>query len=121
MGVTGFQPCALPTSRPQDPVSGDVGESDTDGFLWLRGRKKDMIVLADGLKVYPTDIEDVLAADPRVQAASSPQRPEIATIVGLEPPGEAIHVHAVFLLKDPEVVGAIVRDANTKLSGSQQI
>jgi long-chain acyl-CoA synthetase len=101
--------------------TGDLGEIDGDGFLWLRGRKKDMIVLADGLKVYPEDIEDVLAADPRIQAAASPQRPEIATVIGLEPPGEAIHVHAVFLLKDRAVVEAIVRDANTKLSGSQQI
>ena len=101
--------------------TGDLGEIDADGFLWLRGRKKDMIVLADGLKVYPEDIEEVLAADPRVRAASSPLRPEIATVVGLEPPGEPVHVHAVFLLKDADDVAAIVRDANTKLSGSQQI
>ena len=101
--------------------TGDLGEIDSDGFLWLRGRKKDMIVLADGLKVYPEDIEDVLAADPRIQAASSPVRPVIATVVGLEAPGETVHVHAVVLLKDPAAVEAIVRDANTKLSGSQQI
>lgn len=101
--------------------TGDLGEFDAEGFLWLRGRKKDMIVLADGLKVHPEDIEEILAADPRVQAASSPQRPEIATVVGLEPPGEPVHVHAVFLLKDADAVASIVRDANTKLSGSQQI
>lgn len=101
--------------------TGDLGEFDADGFLWLRGRKKDMIVLADGLKVYPEDIEDVLAADPRIQAASSPLRPVIATVVGLESPGETVHVHAVLLLKDAALAEAIVRDANTKLSGSQQI
>ena len=101
--------------------TGDLGEIDKDGFLWLRGRKKDMIVLADGLKVYPEDIEDVLAADPRIQAASSPVRPVIATVVGLQLPGESVHVHAVLLLKDPAAVETIVRDANTKLSGSQQI
>jgi long-chain acyl-CoA synthetase len=101
--------------------TGDLGEFDKDGFLWLRGRKKDMIVLADGLKVYPEDIEDILAADPRIQAASTPVRPVIATIVGLEAPGEAVQVHAVFLLKDAGDIAAIVRDANQKLSGSQQI
>ena len=101
--------------------TGDLGEIDKDGFLWLRGRIKDMIVLADGLKVYPEDIEDILAADPRIQAASSPLRPVIATVVGLQPPGETVHVHAVFLLKDQADVAAIVRDANTKLTGSQQI
>lgn len=101
--------------------TGDLGEFDKDGFLWLRGRKKDMIVLADGLKVYPEDIEDILAADPRIEAVATPLRPVIATVVGLEPPGETVHVHAVFLLKDADAIAAIVRDANTKLSGSQQI
>ena len=101
--------------------TGDLGEFDKDGFLWLRGRKKDMIVLADGLKVYPEDIEDALAADPRIEAAATPLRPVIATVVGLEVPGQAVQVHAVFLLKDPDSIAAIVRDTNLKLSGSQQI
>jgi long-chain acyl-CoA synthetase len=101
--------------------TGDLGKIDEDGFLWLHGRKKDMIVLADGTKVYPEDIENTLAADPRIEAVATPIRPEVATIVGLQRPGEDIQVHGVFLLKDREQVAAIVRDTNTKLSGSQQI
>jgi long-chain acyl-CoA synthetase len=101
--------------------TGDLGEIDADGFLWLRGRKKDMIVLPDGLNVYPEDIENVLAADARIRAVATPQRPEVATVVGLQRPGEDIQVHAVFLLTDPDEVRQIVRDANAKLSGSQQI
>ena len=101
--------------------TGDLGEFDEDGFLWLRGRKKDLIVLADGLNVYPEDIEDTLAADPRIRAAATPLRPVLATGVGLQPPGDPVQVHAVFLLRDPQEVAAIVRDANAKLSGSQQI
>lgn len=101
--------------------TGDLGEIDSDGFLWLRGRKKDMIVLADGLNVYPEDIENALAADPRIQAVSTPQRPVVACVVGLQRPGEEVHVHAVFLLTDPEAVREIVRDTNAKLTGSQQI
>jgi long-chain acyl-CoA synthetase len=101
--------------------TGDLGEYDKDGFLWLRGRKKDMIVLADGTNVYPEDIENTLAADPRIEAVATPLRPAIATIVGLQRPGEDIQVHAVFLLKDRDQVASIVRDTNVKLSGSQQI
>src|SRR5437867_5328488 len=102
--------------------TGDLGKLDTDGFLWLQGRKKDMIALPDGLKVYPEDVENVLAADPRIAAIATAQRPVVATVVGLERPGEPVHVHAVFLEpKDPAVVEQIVRDANAKLSGSQQI
>ena len=101
--------------------TGDLGEVDADGFLWLKGRKKDIIVLADGLNVYPEDIENVLAADERIQALATPQRPNLATVVGLQRPREDVQVHAVFLLKDAEQIASIVRDANAKLSGSQQI
>jgi len=102
--------------------TGDLGKFDDDGFLWLHGRKKDMIALPDGLKVYPEDVENVLAADPRIQELATPVRPTLAVVVGLERPGETLHVHAVFVEpRDTEVVAQIVRDANAKLSGSQQI
>jgi len=101
--------------------TGDLGEYDKDGFLWLRGRKKDMIVLADGTNVYPEDIENALAADKRIEAIATPLRPAVASVVGLQRPGEDIQVHAVFLVKDKEQVASIVRDTNVKLSGSQQI
>jgi long-chain acyl-CoA synthetase len=84
--------------------TGDLGEIDKDGFLWLRGRKKDMIVLADGTNVYPEDIENTLAADPRIEALATPLRPVVATVVGLQRPGEDVQVHAVFLVKDKEQV-----------------
>jgi acyl carrier protein len=81
-----------------------------------------MIALPDGLKVYPEDIENILAGDPRIQELATPQRPTLAIVVGLERQGEPLQVHAVFVEpKDPQQVAAIVRDANTKLSGAQQI
>jgi len=102
--------------------TGDLGKFDADGFLWLHGRKKDMIALPDGLKVYPEDIENILAADPHLQELATPQRPVLATVVGLERPGETLQVHAVFLEpKDRATVDQIVRDANATLSSSQQI
>src|SRR5207249_10070888 len=60
--------------------TGDVGKFGADGFLWLHGRKKDMSALPDGLKVYPEDIENILAADPRLQELATPQRPVLATL-----------------------------------------
>jgi long-chain acyl-CoA synthetase len=102
--------------------TGDLGRFDEDGYLWLQGRKKDMIALPDGLKVYPEDVENVLAADPRIQELATPLRPTLAVVVGLERPDETLHVHAVFVEpKDREVVADIVRSANTKLSQAQQI
>src|SRR2546428_7164934 len=102
--------------------TGDLGKFDADGFLWLHGRKKDMIALPDGLKVYPEDIENILAADPRLQEIATPHRPLLAPVAGLPRPCATLQVHAVFLEpKDRATVDQIVRDANAKLSSSQQI
>jgi acyl-CoA synthetase (AMP-forming)/AMP-acid ligase II len=49
--------------------SGDLGYLDEDGFLYLVGRKKDMIVRG-GHNVYPTDIESVILEHPSVQEAA---------------------------------------------------
>jgi long-chain acyl-CoA synthetase len=40
--------------------SGDIGHLDRDGRLVLSGRTKDRIVLPNGLKVYPEDLENAL-------------------------------------------------------------
>jgi long-chain acyl-CoA synthetase len=40
--------------------SGDLGHLDAKGRLVLHGRKKDMIVLPNGLNVFPEDIENAL-------------------------------------------------------------
>lgn len=40
--------------------SGDLGEFDKDGYLYIKGRLKNMIVGASGENIYPEDIESVL-------------------------------------------------------------
>jgi long-chain acyl-CoA synthetase len=49
--------------------TGDVGHLDTDGYLTLVGRSKDMIIRG-GENIYPKEIEDVLASDPTVLEAA---------------------------------------------------
>ncbi|MEY9847963.1 class I adenylate-forming enzyme family protein [Streptacidiphilus sp. MAP5-3] len=45
--------------------TGDVGRLDEDGQLFLSGRAKDMLIYK-GYNVYPTQLEEVLAAHPAV-------------------------------------------------------
>ncbi len=91
--------------------TGDLGELKANGMLIIKGRKKDMIALPDGQKVYPDDVEAVLRADPRVGDTA---------VLGW-PAGPNLRVHAVLQLEDPSAADAIVREANARLAPHQQI
>ncbi|MBI2911404.1 MAG: AMP-binding protein [Chloroflexi bacterium] len=94
--------------------TGDLGELDAQGHLFLKGRKKDLIVLANGQNVYPEDIETGLARQPGVRDA---------VVVGLPRDGGAVEVHAVLLMESPseETAAGRVRDTNARLGAHQQI
>ena len=49
--------------------TGDLGRLDEDGYLYITGRKKEMIIVA-GEKAFPREIEDVLARHPSVAEAA---------------------------------------------------
>ena len=49
--------------------TGDVGELDADGFLWVRGRKDALVALADGTLVSPEVWERALGEVPGVRQA----------------------------------------------------
>ncbi|MBR1797902.1 MAG: AMP-binding protein [Clostridiales bacterium] len=46
--------------------TGDLGYMDKDGYIFLTGRKKDMIVLKNGKKAFPEEIEILLNKVPEI-------------------------------------------------------
>jgi long-chain acyl-CoA synthetase len=55
-------------------LTGDMGSLDSDGFLTLRDRSKDVII-SGGSNIYPREVEEVLLQDPSVQEVSVVGRP----------------------------------------------
>jgi acyl-CoA synthetase (AMP-forming)/AMP-acid ligase II len=55
--------------------TGDVGSFDTDGYLTLRDRSKDLII-SGGMNIYPREVEEALLRHPGVAAVAVVGRPD---------------------------------------------
>jgi long-chain acyl-CoA synthetase len=92
--------------------TGDIGEIDADGNLYIKGRKKDVIITAAGINAYPDDIEDVLNEIPGVKESA---------VIGISDSGNE-EVHAVLILDDDDLdADMIISTANERLDSSQKI
>jgi long-chain acyl-CoA synthetase len=94
--------------------TGDVGEMGPDGQLYIRGRKKEMIVTPEGLNVFPEDVERVLNDVPGVRDSAVVGAP-------FETSGANERVHAVVILEPGTDPGDVVRQANARLDEHQKI
>jgi long-chain acyl-CoA synthetase len=88
--------------------TGDIGEFGPEGSIYFRGRSKETIVTAAGLKIYPTDLEAALDRQPEIKAS---------TVI---PHGtEAL---AVLIPRDEQAdLNAAVQRANESLAEFQRI
>lgn len=91
--------------------TGDIGEIDAAGRVFIRGRKKEMIVTPEGLNVFPEDIERVVNAVAGVKDSAA---------VGVTQGGEE-RAHVVLVLEPGMNPDDIVRLANPQLSDHQRI
>ncbi len=114
--TTGYFNAAEETSRAFEDGwfhTGDIGEKSADGQVFIRGRKKELIVTADGLNVFPEDVERVLNQLPGVRDSA---------VVGISAgSGTDERVHAVLVLDAGVDPDAVVRAANSALPDPQKI
>ncbi|MEO7141994.1 MAG: long-chain fatty acid--CoA ligase [Bryobacteraceae bacterium] len=114
--------------------TGDIAEFDADGYLYITGRKKELIVSSNGKKIYPSRIEGLFKTEPLINqvlligdrlpyvtALFTINRGSAEALRGMEsyklrPPAEIAAAPAV----DAEIRKAVAR-ANKKLPAFEQI
>ncbi len=91
--------------------TGDLGAVDAEGNLYFKGRSKNVIVTAAGLKIYPEDLEQALRRQPEVRDC---------VVFGAARGGNA-EACAALLLRDGASANAVVAQANQSLADFQKI
>ncbi len=114
--------------------SGDLGKLDDDGFLYIVGRKKEIIVTAGGKNVAPAVLEDRLRSHPLVSQCMvvGDNQPFIAALVTIDP--DALKVWVANnkkdgasindLINDPDLIAVVqtaVDEANKAVSKAESI
>ena len=67
--------------------TGDLGRLDPDGFLWITGRQKEIIITAGGKNVTPSNIENMLKDHPLIDQAMvhGDRRKYLTGLLALDP------------------------------------
>jgi long-chain acyl-CoA synthetase len=67
--------------------TGDIGRIDEDGFLYITGRKKDIIITAGGKNITPANLENGLKQDQYISQAvvHGDRRPFLTALITLDP------------------------------------
>ncbi|WP_409330859.1 class I adenylate-forming enzyme family protein [Trujillonella humicola] len=101
------------TFRPEGLFSGDLGWLDEAGYLYIAGRKTDMVI-SGGFNVYPAEIERVIAGHPAV---------DLVTVVGVPDPEWGETPVAVVVAKgdpDPTLAEQLKELCRGNLAGYKQ-
>lgn len=114
--------------------TGDLGEIDADGWVWITGRKKDIIVTAGGKNVAPAPLEERLQGYPLVSqvVVLGDGRPFISALITLDETALPAWLKSKGLpemsvaeaRKNPDVIAALdaaIKRANRGVSRAESI
>jgi long-chain acyl-CoA synthetase len=115
--------------------TGDLGRCDDDGFLYITGRKKDLIITASGKNVAPEALEDRLREHWLIEdcVVIGDRRPYIAALLTLDQAalarwkrrhGKPASATIGDLSQDPDLLAAVreaIDQANTAVSRAEAV
>jgi len=110
--------------------TGDVGTIDSDGYIFITGRKKELIVSSNGKKIFPSRVEALFKLEPLVSQVVliGDGLPHLVALFTIHPPvGESIRGSndpGIPLHESPEVLAEmhrIVARANKQLAPFEQV
>jgi len=83
--------------------TGDIGEVDSDGFIKITGRKKDIIITAGGKNITPANLEAEIKQHPLVSqcVVVGDRRPYLVALVTLDPEEAVKYAQENNLSEDP--------------------
>ncbi len=83
--------------------TGDIGEIDSDGFIKITGRKKDIIITAGGKNITPANLENEIKQHPLVSqcVVVGDRKPYLVALVTLDPEDAAAYAKERGLPEDP--------------------
>jgi long-chain acyl-CoA synthetase len=88
--------------------TGDLGEIDSDGFIKITGRKKDIIITAGGKNITPANLEAEIKQHPLVSqcVVVGDRRPYLVALVTLDPEEIVAYASEHGLPEDPEALAS---------------
>jgi long-chain acyl-CoA synthetase len=88
--------------------TGDLGKIDSDGFISITGRKKDIIITAGGKNITPANLEAEIKQHPLVSqcVVVGDRRPYLVALVTLDPDEASAYAKEHGLPEDPEALAA---------------
>ncbi|MFN9300003.1 MAG: AMP-dependent synthetase/ligase [Acidobacteriota bacterium] len=99
-------------------LTGDIGTVDEEGYWYITGRKKEVLVASNGKKIYPNRIEGLFKGEPLINQV---------VLVG----DKRSYVTALFTLnagaaeglgeKPEDVLAGVVKEVNRQLEAHEQI